>query len=478
MDNETKSIQAVQAAISYIGDEEVFFDNNRQELEKEKELEKLKQDLENAKLELEAKDAAYKHAFSELEHHRKTADELSNLLRKCDSKKLFYANECRVSNAHMNELEFALKQAAHQAKESEKVQEQLSHVVSELVSAQGHILNMEAEVAIMQEARAKAVLQAEATESVLSEEKQKSEVLTRRVSEMTAIIIDMKKRILEMEREKANAVAEKVAESELAAKAIAEVEKKSESIRSLEDQLLEKTAIVCSLQVELNRTNDLHASAQKAVSDTAAKLRKLEENLETQQKKNSDQANRIRLLEGELKQLRAELGNAHTEINRLKEHLKNMKSELETEQVEIAVLKFELHKGKSKLAAAEARVTGEVHSNCKKTKNTGETNSENEGTYSRNEFGEETVDGGAEELENMKKDLELAAAKIGQLRTRAAQAISRAEAAEKAKAEMEDQMKKSKVHPTGDDSIRGSHSSAATARSSLQPLAEVLDMKF
>lgn len=46
------------------------------------------------------------------------------------------------------------------------------------------------------------------------------------------------------------------------------------------------------------------------------------------------------------------------------------------------------------------------------------------------------------ELENLKKELEVAMAKVGELRTRAEQALSRAEQAEKAKAELEDRLKR------------------------------------
>lgn len=52
------------------------------------------------------------------------------------------------------------------------MQEKLPRVESDMVSSEGQILNMDAQVAIMWEARFKAVSQAEAMEIALSEEKQ------------------------------------------------------------------------------------------------------------------------------------------------------------------------------------------------------------------------------------------------------------------------------------------------------------------
>lgn len=60
----------------------------------------------------------YKQALIKLDHHQRAADELSNLLRKCNLKKQFYVNEFQESSVCVEELEEAMKQIAHQATES------------------------------------------------------------------------------------------------------------------------------------------------------------------------------------------------------------------------------------------------------------------------------------------------------------------------------------------------------------------------
>ncbi|CAK7322840.1 unnamed protein product [Dovyalis caffra] len=93
------------------------------------------------------------------------------------------------------------------------------------------------------------------------------------------------------------------------------------------------------------------------------------------------------------------------------------------------------------------------------------------------------------ELEVLKKELESAIVKIGELRTRAEQAVTRAEAAEKAKTTLEDQLKRRReqkqrikaaiVGLREESTSRGfSSSTYAIAPREYQTLGKVLNMKF
>ena len=88
------------------------------ELEKEQELEGLLKDLANCKVQLEAKDSAHMQALLKLDHYRKTADELSTLLKSSEVERDKYINDCIESRTRIDELETKTKEMADQLLET------------------------------------------------------------------------------------------------------------------------------------------------------------------------------------------------------------------------------------------------------------------------------------------------------------------------------------------------------------------------
>ncbi|PIN00362.1 hypothetical protein CDL12_27137 [Handroanthus impetiginosus] len=195
---DTKSIESVQTALAFFGHKNDHKKDSRtkdeQEVDKEKE-------LATIKIQLEAKETAYKQALRQMEHHKKTADELTTLLIKSDFQKEFYIHECHEANSRINELESAVERIAHKLSESEKVQKQLLDVTSDLESTMGQLRSLETELAVLRE------------------------------------------KVVEVEREKADAL-------ELEAKAAFEVQ-------SIQNQLMEKSAYIDEFKVELEQANKL-----------------------------------------------------------------------------------------------------------------------------------------------------------------------------------------------------------------------------
>ncbi|KAG8379241.1 hypothetical protein BUALT_Bualt07G0068100 [Buddleja alternifolia] len=531
---DTKPIESVQTALSFFGQQTNDHRRNSpikdQEVQQERDIESLEKDLANIKVQLEAKESAYKQALLKIDHHQNTADELSILLINSDFQKDFHISECREANVRINELESATTQMAHKLFEFEKVQEQLSRVTSDLESMRSQLLNTEKELTIMREAKVEYLSQAEAMGNALSLEKLKMEELMRQLSEANEAILCLQVKALEVERGKTEALSEKEAELELARKAVAEAKgqleckmNELETMHDLENQLVEKAAYISSLQLELNEANKLQISSEKAASDAISELNKLKDDMGSQEKKNSDQTAYINVLVTEIEQLKTELGKSNAEEHRLNEDMENMKSEFEKikeiengAQVEIALLNSELHKGRSKLAAAEAaeaRAQSEKSALYNALQQMGleaeETKKENRALKEAIKLADEETrkneaissdnfikgeDESGKELENTKKELEIAMSRMGELRTRAEQAISRAEAAEKAKVVLEDQMKRRKEHKERrkaalaalrEESIPRDYGSSndiikydTISAKSYQPLGKVLNMKF
>ena len=88
----------------------LFHHSLQKECENEKELEGLSKDLANYKVQLDAKDAAYKQALLKLDYYQKTADELSNLLKISETEGELCINECREAETRINELESKVKE--------------------------------------------------------------------------------------------------------------------------------------------------------------------------------------------------------------------------------------------------------------------------------------------------------------------------------------------------------------------------------
>ncbi|KAK6123207.1 hypothetical protein DH2020_043064 [Rehmannia glutinosa] len=527
---DTKPIESVQTALSFFGQRNEQRKHSptkdEQEVEKSREIETLEKDLANTKLQLEAKDSAYKQALLKIDHHHKASDQLTTLLKNSDLHKQFYINESREASLRINELESTIERMANQLFESATAQEQLSRVTNELASKKGLLLSMETEIALLREAKTESLSKAREIERALSEERTKNEELSRNVFETNESITRLRTKIDEIEREKADTQAATEAELEFTTKVASEAQDQVENLiiqlhnkQDLENQLMEKSAYIDKLLVELKQANEHRLSSEKIASE-------LKEEIESNEKKNSDRSSYISLLETEINQLRIENNDAKTEARRLNELAEKMKTELENTKekendayVEIALLKFELHKGRSKLAAAEAaetRAQGEKSAlynalqqmgleaeetkteiRALKMKSSDEINQNDD--LSKTEYEAEEICAGVtkkfescEEMESLRKELGFAMSKIGELRTRAEQAISRAEAAEKAKGVLEEQMRRRKekkerrkaaLLALREESISrdfGSDESVKNESSvkSYQPLGKVLNMKF
>ncbi|KAL3528432.1 hypothetical protein ACH5RR_007754 [Cinchona calisaya] len=580
---DTKSIESVQAAISLFGGENNQRKNKltgKDELDKEKEHENLLKDLANVKVQLEGMDSAYKQALLKLDHYQKTDDEVSTLLKSSELEKDALINDFKESRIRISELESTNKEMADQIFEYVNVREQLSHVLIELKDTQGQLLVLEVELASAKDAKFESLTIAEVAETALSLEKLRTEELLRHVNELNEMIMHLKMSAVEAEKEKNGLISEKgVAEAEVAEarKQLQNVTEQIELMHYLENQLLEKSALVDSLTQELQKANALHSSSEKVAFDALCELNHLKADLDLKEEKNLNQAGYISTLETELKELKVENSKANEEMQRLMRDAEEMREELErtrsemTEarekeiaaQVEMAMLKSEIHKGRSKIAAAEAaeeRATTEKsavyaalqqlaleaeeakkeyrqlkaaseiteesvkiqHEDSAQSKeipnsksNAGNEDAENmkndaQITIPKEEYAilvekaekaDRFLKPGLEdsnESENLTKELEITTAKIAEFRARAEQAISRAEAAEKAKVELEEQLKKWKAHKARrkaafaallDVSVSKEINEASSSKEIstfryhngpkvYQPLGKVLNMKF
>ncbi|CAI9753840.1 unnamed protein product [Fraxinus pennsylvanica] len=334
--------------------------SSTEEIEEESQVESLLKQLDE-------KESSCEQTLLKLDHYQKTSEELSTLLKNSDFKKEFYVNECQEANIRVNELESKIKEMENQLSEYEITKKQLSHVSSELMSTQGQLLIKEAEIAELKHAKVESMIQIEAMESTLSQEKLKMEEILKHVSELNENIMHLKRKALEVEKEKDEAVSEKEAELEIAANKVAEAQKRLEIMHDLENQLPEKSAFIDSLQLELEQANELRICSEKVASDATFELAQLKADVELQGRKYLDQAAYSSLLETELEKLKMELGKSEEEVCHQKTNAENMKSDLEKiraeavesrdkeneAQVEIALLKFDLQNERLKLAATE-----------------------------------------------------------------------------------------------------------------------------
>ncbi|XP_016505205.1 uncharacterized protein LOC107823128 [Nicotiana tabacum] len=544
---DTKSIESVQAALSLFGEKSSdkkknSFSSCINEMEKEKDIGSVLRDLANLKIQVEAKDSAHKQVLLKLDHHENTADEHCSLLMSSELEKEIYMIECRGLRIHVVELESRIQEMADQILEYVKTGEQLSHAISELKSKQGELLIAERELVAARDAKLEALTQVEVMESALSMEKLKTEELLRNVSKLNESVSRLSMTATETE-ENTTLLYERGAELELeAANAKEEVEflrNQLEIMQDLEKELLDKSVLIDSMKVQLQQVNELRASSEKVTSDVVCEVKKLKEDLELQERKNWDQSGYVSLLESELRQLKGELNKANEEATRANADVETISLELEQfkkemvgtrekeseAQVEIAFLQSELHKGRSKIAAAEVadsvakseksalhlalqQLALEAEEAKKENKRLKEASEETQNeepeegkgetkayiTIPREEYEQlikkkEPVYEEPNEMQVLKKELKTATVKINELRTRAEQAISRAEAAEKGKAGLEDQIKRWKEHKERkkaalaalrEESISReiTEYKADTTPKTLQPLGKVLRMKF
>lgn len=249
-----------------------------------------------------------------------------------------------------------------------------------------------------------------------------------------------------------------------------ELSRNLESVENLEKTVLEKNEVIAELELQVEK------ASKGIANDSAMEVKKLESELELQERKNWDQSGYISLLETEIKQLKQEVSKCNEEDSKAQE--------------EIALLKAELHRQKSKTAeaeAAEARaISDKLSLNLVLEQLALESRVHDKMAEERRR--EE------QELEGVKRKLESAMQKVGEFRTRAEQAISRAEAAEKAKATLESRIvrwrelkekKKQAIAALREDSIyrdkmnnKFEYDSPVKSPTNVQPLGKVLNMEF
>ncbi|TMW93312.1 hypothetical protein EJD97_011891 [Solanum chilense] len=514
---DTKSIESVQAALSLFGEKSCDHKKKYRstscinEMENEKDTESVLKYLANLKIQLEAKDSAHKQALLKLDHHENTVDELCTLLMSSELEKEIYMIECKGLRFHVHELESRIQEMDDKLLESVMIRDQLSHGTDELKATQRELVTAT-------DAKIEALSQVEVMENALSIEKLKTEELSRDVAKLNETVVHL--RMTATKAEENAALLE--LEAANAKEEVAFMRHQLEMMQDLENELLDKFALIDSMKAELQELKELRASTEKAPSDAAAssEVKKLNEALELQERKNWDQSGYISLLESELRQLKGELNKANEESTRAnadfgtinieldqikKEMIETREKESEA-QVEIAFLKSELHKGKSKIAAAEvadsvakseksalhlalqqlAVEAEEAKNENRRLKEAGKALEEGKGE-AKEEY--DQLHDEPNEIQVLKKELKTATVKINELRTRAEQAISRAEAAEKGKSALENQIKRWKEHKERkkaalaalkEESISReiTEYKSDTSSKTLQPLGKVLKMKF
>ncbi|KAI3686534.1 hypothetical protein L1987_80213 [Smallanthus sonchifolius] len=112
---DTDPIKSVKASVSRFGENCIQFktrSSTEDELEKEKDLEVILQDLANCKFQLEAMDAAHKEALLNQHHHEKTVDGLKTMLKTSELDKEVYINECKEAKIRVTELESKIQEMA------------------------------------------------------------------------------------------------------------------------------------------------------------------------------------------------------------------------------------------------------------------------------------------------------------------------------------------------------------------------------
>lgn len=479
----------------------------------------LLKDLANYKLQLEAKDSAYKQALLKLDHYQKIADELSTLLKQAEGEREKYVEECTEARTRIDGLESKLKEMADQPAETTRLREQLLHVLNELKAAQEELLSMETELAAARGLQLKAMTQAQLMESAAGMEKDNSDMLSRHVSELNEALFKAELVAIEAHSEKCKILSEKDAELEVAkAKAteaeeqLEDLKRQLEMIQELEIELLEKSIVIDLLRLELEQSLEMLTSSDKAASDVIKELKQVKEEMEVKERGNLDQAFRIVSMEMELHQLKLELKNANEEMDSLKSNAAMLTDLLQRAKTEMDEVKKRENEAQAEIVESALINTRVEFEQADELENVTEEIKDDQNdafvVVSAEEYdllvkkaakGDEVSTALVErypiqpeskdELETLKKKLEGAMAKIGELRNRVEQAMTRADAAEKAKAGLEDHIKRYKEHKQKKNVALVALKEVSEPKpmnfptyekipATYQPLGKVLNMKF
>ncbi|CAM8914363.1 unnamed protein product [Rhodiola kirilowii] len=422
-----KSIESVQAALCYFGEKnepkKLRSPSTDLDLDSHKNMDELQKELANYKVQLEAKGSENLQALLNLQHYRTTVRELSAKLEECEAERDAYMDCLTKSKGQKQKLEIEINKMVCQLSEALKIKEQLSDVCVKLQAAQTELISMRHQ---------------------------------------------------------------------------------TQTIQDLEHQLLSKSLFIDSLQSEVQDARELSSFSEDAAAEALETTDLLRTKLEAE-RKNSKQLLYIESLDMELGLVRMELKNAkedsellNRQVEKLSDNVECAKQELneinkgENElQIEIAVLKSDLHKARSETAAAaasEARGNNVRSGLCLAVKqlaieaeeakrqtlklkqgdfcvtksspedenftfqSVGGSESDNVVTISLEEY--QSLLAKAEkqstilaievnnELEVLKKEHEAAVIKVNEFRTRAEQAVTRAESAERAKVAVKGQLRK------------------------------------
>ncbi|XP_054807124.1 uncharacterized protein LOC129309540 isoform X2 [Prosopis cineraria] len=356
----------------------------------EKEVEDLKKDFANCKLQLEAKHAAYVQALRKVEHYQRLNSDLFILLKKSDSQRKKHMNEGNDRRAGIDELESMMKEMDDQSA-NPKFREQISQLLSELKAREGMLLKKEGELLAAKDSELKAQTKIEEMETAFNIEK----------------------------------------------------EEKRQILQKLEE-----------LKVEIKQREDRNDMGQK-------------------ERKSMDQTVYIEALETGLNQLKQEVVNAKKEANGLNsttESLIGEMNKIKEKDIEAA--------GESNTESNNDHITiplKEYESLTRKVEQA------NEAKAAMKKSGSQS------ETAMLKMELEAATAKIGELRARADQALSRAELAEKAKADLEDKLKrhrekkqrrKAAMAALEEESTPAQFTPPGATPQVYEPLSEILNLKL
>ncbi|KAK4252489.1 hypothetical protein QN277_014482 [Acacia crassicarpa] len=183
----TKSSESVRNDISLSGekDHQKKHQHRRSKREFEKDVEDLKKELANCKLQLEAKHAAYMQSLRKVEHYQRLNSELLNLLKKSDSQRKKHMNEGNDKGSGIGELESMMKGGDDQLR-NPKFKEQISQFLSELKTKERMLLNKEVELLAAKDSELKAQTKIDEIETAFNIEKEEKKQILQQLEELVA----------------------------------------------------------------------------------------------------------------------------------------------------------------------------------------------------------------------------------------------------------------------------------------------------
>ncbi|XP_054820265.1 uncharacterized protein LOC129319279 [Prosopis cineraria] len=472
---DTKPIEPVRTALSLFEDkgDQKNYQPTRIKHDYEKEMEDLSKELANYKVKLEAKHAAHMQALFKLEQRQKMTYELSTLLKNSDAERNKYMNECVESRARIDELESKVKEMTEQNLKNANIHEQLLQVLSELKATQKELLSRETELVEARDSELQALEKAEELENACQLEKLKKKELLHQVNELNEAIHRSKLAATEAEKEKLGMLSDRDQTIELASKAFAQAQKQAEDLKN---------------QLEMLKGLENERAPRSVLVDEA--IVSADESATSAIKEDSNQLHTdMDEFQKELHQLKQEHHNAKEEIKALNIIVQSLKDELQNAKAEANILKERDIKAQvdNALLMSQLQEVRSIFLNPDDKKDPISTPLKEHKSLVRQ--AEKTKQVQDSEVAFLKKELGAATAKIGELRARAEQALSRAELAERAKEALEDALRRQKEQrhrrkasvnaiQEGSTPKQDTQSSSDGTPKKYYPLGKVLNMKF